>query len=128
MASRFGRGTAALATIACLAGCGSTSKSKTTADHTGPPKTIQEIAPNEPAVGALNVDLHDTAATFVVIAYRTPGDAIGGVQPGEAAGIKAGRGLMEIAGTFVFLLGVNSHLTAAERGEFQHAYAAAEGK
>lgn len=62
----------------------------------------------------------------MVLWYRDPADAISSVPPLEAQGEKAGRGLVEISGTRVYLLGVNHRLNHTERDEFQKAYTVAE--
>lgn len=117
---------------ACLTACGS-SKPRMTTIATVKQRLVAagfhvtSTTPIGSAVAALDVDLGDSAATFVVVSYPSATDAIASVPPADTAGVKAGRGLVEISGTRVYLLGVDRRLTSAERAEFQKAYAAGEG-
>lgn len=131
---------AMLGVLSCIAGCGST-KAKATITTKPAKATIASVkqrlraagfnvtttAPAGSATAAVYVDLGDSAATFVVLSYPTPADAIASVTPLETQGVKAGRGLLEISGTFVYGLGVDHHVTSAERAEFNKAYAAGKG-
>ncbi len=122
-----------LGVIACLAGCGS-SKPHVTRHGSVEQRLIAAgfhvtaTPPTGSAISALDVNLGDSAATFVILSYRSAADAIASVPPVETQGVKAGRGLVEISGARVYLLGVDRQLTPAQRSDFQKAYAAGEGR
>lgn len=123
-----------MAAIIGLAACGS---HHTTAKNT--PLTLTTIKqrltaagfkvsstpPDKPATGALVVNLGGSA-TFYIAQYPSASQAIASVPRGDTAGVKSGHGLVEISGTFVYLLGVSGHITPAQRASFKKAYGVAE--
>jgi hypothetical protein len=122
-----------LGAVACLGGCGS-SKPRETTIATVKQRLVAagfhvaSTPPSGSAVAALDVDVGDSAATFVILSYPSAVDAIASVSPQETEGVKAGRGLVEISSTRVYLLGVSQRLTSTERAEFKKAFATGESR
>lgn len=76
------------------------------------------------AIAALAVDV--PAATMVVAFFRTRADAEAYAAPG-ASGVAAGRGLEQVDGKHVYLLGADNRVSSSQRRLFNHVVVVGEG-
>jgi hypothetical protein len=63
---------------------------------------------------------------MVVVFFDTQTDAEAWAAPG-ASGVAAGRGLLQVVGRHVYLLGADKHLSSAQRALFDHVVLVGEG-